>query len=375
MEAGPPIWRNWRQALAGVAGDDIVEVALHTDARVVGHLTDLGPYALLNPIAHAVASPGASDPPLAIVLRAVDHPDGDDELPDMTRTNTARYHGGGMAEEFAALVSLCLGTRCRSGGIMREFRKGGDPLGTPVAWARETVYMPPPRGGRTVLPRPESVSLTDAEGLLRLLPECDPARAQALIKAARLYQEAIWTADADPNSCWLQLISALKVAAVYWYVDRERPIDHLRQVLPELAKTLERVDGADQLAEQLAPLVRATRRFLDFALAHLPDPPTTRPPEAFRVRWEEMKKHLNQVYTLRSAALHDGTPFPIPMLEPVPPTDFEARPEKPLGLASAGGGGTWVASDTPMTLAMFEHIARGVLIKWFGTLPTGGRRE
>ena len=51
---------------------------------------------------------------------------------DMTASDTGGYHGGGPAEEVAALVSLALGVRCRSGGITRRWLRGDpDPLGTP----------------------------------------------------------------------------------------------------------------------------------------------------------------------------------------------------------------------------------------------------
>lgn len=84
---------------------------------------------------------------------------------------------------------------------------------------------------------------------------------------------------------------------------------------------------------------------------------------------------LDLIYGLRSSALHEGTPFPMPMLEPPPSTDFEAPSEKPFGLASSAGGGTWLAADTPMTLATFEYVARGALLNWYRFQAGVGRRS
>jgi hypothetical protein len=81
-----------------------------------------------------------------------------------------------------------------------------------------------------------------------------------------------------------------------------------------------------------------------------------------------MRKHAGVIYGHRSKALHTGKPFPMPMLEPPRRAGDQPLPEVPLGMSSGGLGGIWMAAETPMLLATFEHIARGALLKWWDEL-------
>jgi hypothetical protein len=41
-------------------------------------------------------------------------------------------------------------------------------------------------------------------------------QANALVRAARSHQAALWAAEGDPRQAWLKLISAVEAAAHYW---------------------------------------------------------------------------------------------------------------------------------------------------------------
>ena len=54
------------------------------------------------------------------------------------------------------------------------------------------------------------------------------------------------------------------------------------------------------------------------------------------------------------------------MLRPEPTSDDNGiTAEVPGGLNSGGAGAVWMADQYPMTLSMFEHIARGALLNWW----------
>lgn len=89
-----------------------------------------------------------------------------------------------------------------------------------------------------------------------------------------------------------------------------------------------------------------------------------------------MEEHAKLIYGHRSRALHDGKPFPLPMLDWPRWPDDEAIQEVPLGLNTGGMGGVWDASEAPMLLSTFEHIVRGALLRWWGNLlPKTQARE
>lgn len=68
------------------------------------------------------------------------------------------------------------------------------------------------------------------------------------------------------------------------------------------------------VAKQVAPQIRATRKFVDFLVECAPEPPALRP-SWVALDWDAMADHATLIYRHRSAALHAGKPFPMPMLD------------------------------------------------------------
>jgi hypothetical protein len=146
-------------------------------------------------------------------------------------------------------------------------------------------------------------------------------------------------------------------------------LDLVRELWPELWHALETDtdEVRERVCEAIAPQARATRRLIDFLVEFAPEPPLARPPFG-ALDWDRMPSHAGLIYGHRSRYLHDGKPFPLPMLE-VPRTEENgATQEVPYGLNSAGLGGRWEAAEAPMPLATFEHIARGALLRWWDDL-------
>ena len=188
----------------------------------------------------------------------------------------------------------------------------------------------------------------------------------------RLYQDALWQTESEAELAWLLLVSALETAANQWRKKSGDKIARLRESKPELYEFLNKLQEPSVLttvAEHIADSLGITKKFVDFILNFLPDPPPLRPPVSAQFTWKtnELKKALQTIYGYRSKALHDGTPFPRPMCEVPARLDrsWPAPAEKMISDAVSQRGGVWLADDIPMQLHLFEYIARTVLLNWW----------
>lgn len=378
LPAGPPGWANWRAQRDGRPALATFEFALYTDAHVTGHApAGLGPYALLNtgPDRHPADQPARS-----IVLRAEQYVE--NALPGVpTKTDVSAWYGGTEDDELAALVSLALGVRCRSGGLVRVFGGslgGDDPRGRPLEGFHHRPFLPPVRTRVPVLPHAaRTVLLDDAVTLLARYPDLPAGDAVALVRAARAYRQALWVAEDDPDLAWLELVGAAEAVASRWDAGEDAPADRLRSANRRLAEVLEAEGGQAHLeavAELIAHQFRATAKFVNFLLAFLPQPREPRP-RWFQTEWSptEMKKHLRRIYDWRSQRLHGGVPFPAPMCRR-PFHDAEDHgggyAEAPEGTAYGTAGTAWLLDDTPMLLHTFEYIVGEALRAWWVGQPS-----
>jgi hypothetical protein len=225
--------------------------------------------------------------------------------------------------------------------------------------------------GRPFLPElPASVNLEEAVPLLDLLPNISGRNSVALVRAARLYANALWVCDGDPNLGWLQMVSAVETAAVQR--SGTKPVwKRVEQEMPDLWKAL--VDGggqqhAENVGAKLADLVRSADRFARFMEEFGPGPPARRPEEHLQIDWSEVPGRLKTIYAFRSRALHSGIPFPAPMCEPPMTWGTDVQVEKPPWISSEQGASVWAAADIPMYLHTFEYLARGAILAWWRSL-------
>lgn len=79
--------------------------------------------------------------------------------------------------------------------------------------------------------------LNDAIYLQRF-PEISAQEAMALVRAVRLYQDAIWVSESEPALAWLMFVFSIETAADYWRKEKETPIERLRASKPQLEKLL-----------------------------------------------------------------------------------------------------------------------------------------
>jgi hypothetical protein len=374
LQGAPAAYQNWHAQLQELPVRSAYEYPLISDGYFGGMVdSGFGPYQFLNPI----APEGMVRP--AVYLRISYHaPDSWYLDPGrMNKTDTSRYHGGQLVDELAALLSLGLGARLKAGPAARWFNPGADPRGMPIGYGdRLQPTLLQLRPGRPILPHCVKAHSLNAIERWSTFPQLTSEAATTVVRVARQYQDAIWIAESEPSLAWLMLVTAIETAANYWRTTDSSPLERLRVSRPALVTYLEdlQIDAlAERVATEVADSIGSTKKFVEFLLQFLPGPPPERPSGVWaQISWDEnvFRTAFRKIYGYRSKALHDGTPFPLPMcqIETIRPDSVPC--EKPTGLAVSAAGGVWVADDLPMSLHTFEYIAREALLKWWGSLPT-----
>ncbi len=315
---GPLAYRNWREVDSWGGRLATFEFPLYTDAYITGGSLPYGPYHLIrtNLLHERAPEKGRAAfrrRPLrpAITLRAPmpsHYEPHEITIPDWGQTRADIYHGGDLKDEIAALVSLCLGIRVWAGECTRRFEFGGDPLGEVMDWPPSLQPVLLLSSTNPLIPS----LYVDARGLEQSQPIAalcglQPVHASALVRAARLYQQAVWVADSQPHLSWLLLVSAVEVAGVCSRADDD-PVERVR-VSKKGGEILEllRARGQEGLFEPLAAitadLVGATKTFMSFHLHWLPAEPPNRPREWAQIAWTKgnLRRGLDAIYTHRSS--------------------------------------------------------------------------
>ena len=372
---GPQSFENWKAALRGQPGGWIHEFELFTDGpHIAGEIADgIGPFQIINTIAVAH---NFRDIRPALVLRVQNYLQFDS--PEMDTTRDESYHGGSQADEIAAMLSLCLGIRFKAGGVTRIFGSDADSKGRPIAhlYTGDPVLVPNQDSpNRRIMKNTSTQLLLPGEArIIATFPSLSVKDATALIRAVRMYQEAMWIMEATPELSWIMFVSAVETIAARWRTEAVTPIEKMRASRPKLERILLNygADNGEELvllvAEQIAPYMGATKTFIDFILQFLPPPPQNRPPPFAQHPWDSkaLWKTMDQIYKYRSRALHGGHPFPAPMCEPPVIVGENGELEEiPGGLATGMKGGVWLAKDTPMLLHTFEYIVRNAILNWW----------
>jgi hypothetical protein len=379
---GTAAWRNWHAFNDGEPELEYYVDELHSTAEFAIGQADFGPYELTAVMREGRPRGAGQDGRqptvgLSLLLKGRLHAnlivdivkDGELVGPD-----TSTYYGGTISDEVAALASLCTGipircagTRMQSGIHEHMDRPDGVTADDSPLLVREVRPLTTPQtSGWPRLPRIATrPAHLDQLARLATIPFLAASAQIALVRAARAYASGIWIADEDPNLAWLQLVTAIEVAATHAIVDRTEPAGLLAELWPELSYALEPApdDVRAAVSKQLARQVRAAKKFKTFIETYAPEPPSRRP-QFDRLDWTRLSEAAGTIYKHRSLALHEGIPMPLPMLG-WPRPDGDAEQETPGGLSSGGADGIWMAADAPMLLATFEYIAREALLRWW----------
>ena len=374
----PFSYKNWKEFEKGKPQLGIEEYPLFSDAHLVDTFEeDCGPYRFIHLVGQ-LAECGVARP--KFTLRFTQHIKVDISVEDMEKRRDSIHHGGNAVDEIAALASLALGIRLKAGGPTREFRlgEGDDPLGTPIAWGHAREPKIPMGNSSLILPRScgSYVSKDIRKGLkpFATLPQISNIDATALIRAARLYQNALWIVESEPSLAWLMFVSAIEAAANHWGKSPGDPWDVAKETNPNLHKIA--VEASDKEAaleviRKAAKTSGATSKFIKFSMNFRPPPPPERPDhQRARHSWKckDIRATVQKIYRYRSRALHDGRPFPAPMCQPPMFYSRSEWPEVPLGSGASSNYSTWTIKDTPILLHTYEYIVRGSLLEWWNSM-------
>ena len=340
-EKGPLIYENWKQWDSDPQQESVaIECPLYTDVQIPIAPRKCGPYEVypLHCGSHVKFAP-------RIVLTSTimsSVASLDEEQRSINRTDASHYHGGYIYDEMAALISLCEGIRINPGLESRIFDEIGGVRGRPLGFGDLELPHVASFMYRDIIP-----SLSDARGsyfaLIESLPGLSAEHAAVLIKASRLYQDAMWIVESQPHLSWVLLVSAVETVASYWHKERASKSERLKQFKPKLVERLFKEGGDDLVrfaADQLTASLGATRKFCDFLLKFRPDPLSLRPEnERDRVSWEDdvLEKSFKKIYSWRSQALHSGIHFPSPMCSPPDPSMHEGHSRSVDNILLASG--------------------------------------
>ena len=372
---GPASYENWKSTSPSPSSKKTLyngfEVPLFTDALITGEIVEgFGPYQFLNP----VANPRLSDSIMpGLFLRIENRLDLYSlSIEEMNRTDSTYYHGGILQDEIAALASLILGVRFKSGGETREFNEGEDPRGMPILHKLNMNPILLLNGGNLIIPNARRIiNLKDLDKLLSY-PNLSPGAAIILVKAARIYQDAIWIAESEPELAWIMFVSAIETVANHWSIAKATAVEKLHASRPDLEKVLLDQGGeahVETVANLIIPYMGATKKFVDFLMEFRPQPPVNRSIKHLRYSWDEndIKKTLKIIYDYRSGTLHGGSKFPARMCYPPMILDGMLS-EVTDGSATMANGGVWKSDGTLILLHTFEHMVRGALLNWWASL-------
>lgn len=241
------------------------------------------------------------------------------------------FHAGDLQDELAALLALSLGGRAKTTRTYtRIFSPSDDSLGRPIHNEEPILVPEVPMFSGEMLPRSVGARrLSEHLTLFGELPNISRSDAGILVAAARLYQEAVWIANVDPERAWLLLVSAVETAAGYAYARESSQLERMRASRPDLESILVEAGGsqlAQKVVELIADYMGATKKFRDFLLAYLPAPPANREKEMYRIPWDKkyLKNAFEKIYGYRSRTLHGGIAFPPPLCQA--PGGVEERP-------------------------------------------------
>jgi hypothetical protein len=362
--------KNWFAAISGEESISLWEYPLYSDINFYGeYINDLEPYSFLN----TVPIPNKTiDIMVPIVLRISIHIDFNSLQTYEIASNESMYHGRSLADEIAAIASLCLGSRIRAGGYSRVFNVlDKDPFGRPCSFDDKPKPTLNIDKNRLIIPSIVEPKSLEELKIISSITWLKPTQYLSLIRACNFYQDALWVAESEPNLAWLMLVSSLETAANEFKSSNGTKEERLKESKPNLFKILEESGGKDlisKVATEIEHTLGATKKFIDFTLQFLPDEPEIRPEELFlRIDWsnKSIKSILSKIYAYRSRALHGGIPFPLPMLKH--PLIMSSQPsEKPMvSLAMHAQGCTWVPEDVPISLHCFHYIVRGTLLNWW----------
>jgi hypothetical protein len=148
--------------------------------------------------------------------------------------------------------------------LIQEIRDTQAPPYPPASVVRRVGSTSLPGSRTPIIGDAKRIADLDELGLLDTYPRLSPPAASALVRAARLYQGALWDSERDAALSWILFASALEAAAGVAYKDKEKQwsaVEMLRELDPRLFKACE--PGGEKVVKNLATGGMAARDAVD----------------------------------------------------------------------------------------------------------------
>lgn len=300
------------------------------------------------------------------------------------KSNLESYTSLSLHEEITAFLSLILGIRLKVGTEYRVFLsknmgqknyfgeiQNNNPQKNPpplrMCYSNPTI----PYTIRFKTPEPIDLYQTK-EYFSHLLTMNDEKTYIALIRSARLYSNALWICESDPENAWLLLVSAIETAAEAWKKDKNDQIKLLESEQKELYDAINAI-GQSKIKEDVMQKVasalnlKAEKKFVAFITTFHKKPENKCQNDYRMINWNNYETIIKKIYELRSKVLHTGQPFPEEMCKAPQMFLYNEQPimsERPNSGASLTHDTVINPEDKPMLLWKFEEIVRKSLLEW-----------
>lgn len=377
----PACYHEWKKLIEGKEKTGVIEYPLFTDASRFIDDISFGPYQIIT-----LETPNHELVLTRFVLRVSLYETTINQPQITTETPIDFYLVNNAHIQIASLLSLCLGVRIKAGNISRFFsnQDGNDPLGTPCAY---NIHANPPSirmtGDSVVLPsalrnmyRDDSIfQLSEIAHYLSLFIQLTEKQAELLIRAAKLYGDALWLMETEPQLAWIMLVSAIEVVAANHIISKSTPDEVFKEAYPDLVSDILSHDNGVKLLPQIADIFvekkHISKKYKKFMLDFLPDPPPRRGMPNMQIEWSDLRREDNsnplmKIYDYRSKALHAGQLFPDDMCYRLSgtgiPYDFA---EKSQSIHAIVNGTHQKNKPGPMLISIYEYIVRNALLKWW----------
>lgn len=155
------------------------------------------------------------------------------------------------------------------------------------------------------------LNLGEAGRIINLLtsPDEDP-RLTAFNSAARFYRKALIAVESDPESAYLNLVTAGEIVASFHPVSEDNVLDHEAQIV--LERIQKELPDGDKLAKFLHKRLHGIKkRFVTAITSMVKDDffEYSDTPGHGQFRKDDFEKRIKAAYDLRSQFVHSGSPF------------------------------------------------------------------
>lgn len=294
-----------------------------------------------------------------------------------------------VQSEIAALISLKFGIRVQTGPVERYFNlTSTNPKGVASGHTEDQMPKIVRRTSGIISGASKQIQFSDLQSI-SVFAKLRASQSTALIKSALLYQRAYWLSEENPQISWLLFTSSLEAAANFFMNsvgDENDEFKEIKNICPELYGFLEKSTNENLLSgellrnimEEISSKSRVRRNLLKFCLRYKPLPPKGRPAYSL-IDYDDnnYRKVIDQIYQLRSRALHDGKAFPSPICSP-------PQYDRKFGHSEEGAGGKayplerpdlksleerkithWKEKHLPMHLHTYHYIVQQTLMNWW----------